>query len=79
MLSFCDFIQVYVFTTNHNLKLAETVSPVAWTFGVQLIVFFYSDFQYLGISGTHNTLFLSSPHLLTHHRHYFLYFISYVD
>ena len=24
MLYFCDFIQVYVFTTNHHLKQSET-------------------------------------------------------
>ena len=25
MLNFCDFIQVYVFTTNHHLKLFKSV------------------------------------------------------
>ena len=26
MLNFCDFIQVFVFTTNHHLKLVENVN-----------------------------------------------------
>ena len=26
MLSFCDFIQVYVFSTNHHLKITCTFS-----------------------------------------------------
>ena len=25
MLNFCDFVQVYVFTTNHHLNLKESV------------------------------------------------------
>ena len=41
--------------------------PVAWSFGVQLVVFFFSGisvvlFHTLGFFGCHNT-FLSSPHL----------------
>ena len=27
MLNFCDFIQVYVFTTNHHLKKVEFTEP----------------------------------------------------
>ena len=29
MLNFCDFIQVYVFTTNHHLKLFKTELKVS--------------------------------------------------
>ena len=41
---------------------------VAWSFGAQLVAFFCSrilqeSFHNLGISGCHNTLILSSPHL----------------
>ena len=28
MLNFCDFIQVYVFTTNHHLKSVSTIPIV---------------------------------------------------
>ena len=28
MLNFCDFIQVYVFTTNHHLKLMDDLATV---------------------------------------------------
>ena len=28
MLNFCDFIQVYVFTTNHHLKGKQVASKV---------------------------------------------------
>ena len=27
MLNFCDFIQVYVFTTNHHLKIPCEITP----------------------------------------------------
>ena len=26
MLNFCDFIQVYIFTTNHHLKVCTTTA-----------------------------------------------------
>ena len=46
MLNFCDFIQVYVFTTNHHLKwtivgLLYLSSPV---FFYQLIKFEFIEF-----------------------------------
>ena len=30
MLNFCDFIQVYVFSTNHHLKLLQTPYPLGF-------------------------------------------------
>ena len=29
MLNFCDFIQVYVFSTNHHLNETSLVAPIA--------------------------------------------------
>ena len=32
MLIFCDFIQVYVFSTNHHLSSEHSVLQVRWAF-----------------------------------------------
>ena len=44
-----------------HLLFFQKVLPRAWSFGVQLVVFFCSGIS--GISMCHNTMFLSSPHL----------------
>ena len=60
-----------------NIKLVDLfklvlagpiVLSVAWSFGVQMVVFFCSGisvvfFSQIGVSGCHNMLFLSSPPL----------------
>ena len=58
----------------HWLRL-ELVSSVAWSYEVQLVVFFCFGvsvviFHILGTSNVTKTLFLSSPHSPTQHRSY---------
>ena len=61
----------------------DLVLPVAWSLGVQLVVFFYSGitvvlFHSLGFSECHKT-FLSSPHLWLIIDHIRDSFVPYVD
>ena len=40
MLTFCDFIQVYVFTTNHHLKVATCLGKSFFRFIVRVWHFY---------------------------------------
>ena len=40
MLNFCEFIQVYVFSTNHHLKSCSPLCLVLYTFYILLLLLF---------------------------------------
>ena len=62
MLNFCDFIQVYVFSTNHHLKPINTSQKLFMRYALPVIA---NPYYYQPAQSVHSIHVPTSPHQLS--------------